>query len=217
MTETKDLKRKDLLNNPLNVKGYIFLDRDGVIIEDRHYIKDPNDVNLIEGVNDFFDYISSRAFGVIIVTNQSGISRGFFSWDHYEKITHEMLNQINNIDYILGIYANGYSHTVDISKRSDLETWRKPGFGMLKQAICDFDIKIETTILAGDRYTDVLAGIHAGIHKCFHVKTGKGNEERVKVEKLLAKCKSDENENGQIIKIDKLSDMFRFIDEGIPE
>ena len=62
----------------------IFYDRDGVLIEDKHYIKDPKDVFLLNGVNDMLCNSKKSDFMNIIITNQSGISRKLFTWDDYE-------------------------------------------------------------------------------------------------------------------------------------
>ena len=73
----------------------IFFDRDGVIIEDCHYIKNHENVKLCPGVKDFIRYLHNQKHKIIIITNQSGISRNFFSWEDYEKVTNRMLEMFN--------------------------------------------------------------------------------------------------------------------------
>ena len=62
---------------------YIFLDRDGTIIHDAHYLKNEIDIRFIDGVFDTLRKFIENQFKLVIVTNQSGISRGYFSWSDY--------------------------------------------------------------------------------------------------------------------------------------
>ena len=72
----------------------IFFDRDGVLIEDKHFISDPNDVELLCGARQLLSLSKNKSLLNIIVTNQSGIERGFFSWNEYENVTTKMLEII---------------------------------------------------------------------------------------------------------------------------
>ena len=72
------LYRKREIKKIKNPKPSIFLDRDGVIIEDCHYIKNHENVKLCPGVKDFIRYLHNQKHKIIIITNQSGISRGYF-------------------------------------------------------------------------------------------------------------------------------------------
>ena len=154
----------------------IFLDRDGLIIKDCNYISEPKDVVLEIGVKKFFREANSLKVPIIIVTNQSGISRGIFDWDSYGLITEKMMNYIGPNNSIIGIYANGLGpDALDIS-------WRKPSPGMIINASHLFKIDLSKSILLGDRLTDMLSGARAGIKKLIHVSSGHGLIERKKIE-----------------------------------
>ena len=68
-----------------------FLDRDGVLIEEKHFISNPKDVFLEKGVLEFLNFLYELRIPIIVITNQSGIARGFFNWQDYEKITERMI------------------------------------------------------------------------------------------------------------------------------
>lgn len=153
-------------------KPALFLDRDGVVIHDRHYISNPCDVTLIHGISDLILAANKAGFRVVIVTNQSGISRGFFSWNDYERVTERMLELLGSAAQPSAIYANGYGP--DSLKSS----WRKPNDGMLISAAQDLSLDLRKSLLIGDRLSDMQAGFSARIKAIIHVLTGHGFTER---------------------------------------
>lgn len=168
-----ELRNRILLGEkPLTKRSVIFCDRDGVLIEDKHYLCDPEEVTLCRGVQSFFDYIKKIDIKLVIITNQSGIERGYYSWKQYKTVTNRMLMMLHQRSSILGIYANG-SKSIE-----EKGSWRKPGIGMIAAAARDFNINIEESILIGDRLTDMQAGENAGIKKLIHVLSGKGEDEK---------------------------------------
>lgn len=169
-----ELKRKIVFENKsLDPVPVVFLDRDGVLIQDKNHIRDPLQVELCEGVIQLLEYIHSINWRSVIVTNQSGISRGYFSWENYQKVTNRLLEIIDNDKLISAIYANGY-------KFNSQSSWRKPNAGMLIQASKDINIDLQRSIIVGDRFTDLQAGQKAGLNKFVHVLTGHGLKERKK-------------------------------------
>ena len=62
----------------------LFLDRDGVLIEDRHYLSDPNEVSLFPGSKALAEAAHANKFSIVLITNKSGIARGYFDWSDYE-------------------------------------------------------------------------------------------------------------------------------------
>ena len=164
------------LDNLIDPRPAIFLDRDGLIIKDCNYISKPKDVILEIGVKKFFREANSLKIPIIIVTNQSGISRDIFDWDSYGLITEKMMNYIGPNNSIIGIYANGLGpNALDIS-------WRKPSPGMIINASHLFNIDLSKSILLGDRLSDLLSGARAGIKTLIHVSSGHGLVERKKIE-----------------------------------
>ena len=168
-------------NDLKNKYPALFLDRDGVLIKDCHYIKDPRDVSLLDGSIQLIKYAKKQGWKVVIITNQSGISRGFFTWKDYEKITWKMLDLFGQDIQLDGIYANGFSENT-----KDAE-WRKPSEGMLLRASKDLNIDLDKSILCGDRLSDLIAGQKAGLNALIHVLTGHGIKERIDVLKMFEK------------------------------
>jgi len=156
-----------------------FLDRDGVLIKDRHYISNPNEVSLEEGVLDFLSYLFDYGIPVVVITNQSGIARGIFSWNDYELVTERLFELLGNKNPIIGIFANG------LKSNSFNNSWRKPNPDMIFAASYLLNIDVENSFLIGDRLTDIQAADKAGIRNIIHVRTGHGRKERENVEKFF--------------------------------
>jgi len=173
---TLELQRKHLFFTRTSVKRpALFLDRDGVIIEDVGYIRNASDVRIIPWIKQLIELFNKYCIPVIIVTNQSGISRGYFTWAEYDTITERMIELLGASIFISAIYANGYDN-----ERSD-EYWRKPNPGMIYAAESDLNIDLNKSIMLGDRYTDLVAAYRADL-RCFaHVDSGSGNNERSRI------------------------------------
>ena len=176
----------------------IFFDRDGVLIDDKNYISDPKDVCILPGVKNLLHDTYLAGWINIVVTNQSGISRGFSTWKDYEKISIEMINRLGNQAIIHGIYANS-----EFPKNNVKNDWRKPSPNMILEATKEFNINLKNSFLIGDRLTDLLAAKNAGINKLVHVLTGHGKNERDKVLKNLKLS----YEKKELILINQISDL----------
>lgn len=135
----------------------LFLDRDGVVIKDKHYIKRPEDVEIIDGINEVMSDACRYSIPIFIITNQSGIARGLFSWKEYIDVTTRMIQHLKHTDQIYAIYANGYKGI------SGDKSWRKPEAGMILEAEKSYGIDLGSSYLIGDRITDLIAGAKSGI------------------------------------------------------
>ena len=135
----------------------IFLDRDGVINKDINYLHKIDDFEFIDGIFDVCLYFQSLGYKIIIITNQSGISRGYYSHSDYQKVTQWMLDQFRykNIN-ILDVFhcPHGPDSTCDC---------RKPKPGMFLKAKDKHNTNIEKSWLIGDKEVDVIAANSAGI------------------------------------------------------
>ena len=171
------------INKIKNPEPCIFFDRDGVLIEDCHYIKNHENVKLCPGVKELIRYLHNQKHKIIIITNQSGISKKYLTWEDYEKVTSKLINLLGSPNPITAIYANSFTDNKNGS-------WRKPNPGMLFQAAKDYCIDLDSSILIGDRKTDLDAGVNAGIKKLVHVLTGHGKSER---ERIVSKIDEDGN------------------------
>lgn len=167
-------------NNYHKNKGALFLDRDGVIIQDVNYIKDPNDVEIEKGLKELLFKAHEFQWPVFVVTNQSGISRGFYKWEQFYKVNKRMIELIGKPNPIHSIYANCHI-------TSSENNWRKPNPFMIQHAAERFNVNLSKSILIGDRVSDMLAGLRSGINNLIHVETGHGIREKSQISKNINK------------------------------
>jgi len=178
----------------------LFLDRDGVIIQDVHYINNVNSVMLLKGAKEIFNVAKNIGLPIIIVTNQSGISRGITSWESYHQITKRMLELLEFPECLQAIYCNSES------PQTKSQYWRKPNPGMIYRSTQDLDIDIGSSTMIGDRESDLKAALQSGIRKLIHLKTGHGTRERSAVASWhkLKKAKYKDSENSSLLLLDSL-------------
>jgi D-glycero-D-manno-heptose 1,7-bisphosphate phosphatase len=144
----------------------IFLDRDGVINKESNYVFKIDDFEFIEGIFDACQYLQKLKYEIIIVTNQSGISRGFYNESDYQKLTTWMLSEFeNNNIHILDIFH--CPHGPDSNCNC-----RKPKPGMLIKAQIKHNIDMKNSWLIGDKASDILAANHSGIKNTIIVRSG---------------------------------------------
>jgi D-glycero-D-manno-heptose 1,7-bisphosphate phosphatase len=145
------------------IKNAIFLDRDGVIVEDTGYISSPEELILIPDVIPVLKKLQ-HSFRLIAVTNQSGVARGYFTEDDLFAINERVIQML--ADYDIGLDAIYYCpHHPKVGKdeyRIECEC-RKPKPGLLRQATEEFNIELEKSFLIGDQETDIQAGRALGI------------------------------------------------------
>mgnify|MGYP001370751992 CR=1 FL=1 len=181
--------------NNLNKKPALFLDRDGVLIEDCNYISNPSDIILEKCSKKLIRFAYQQGWFIVVVSNQSGISRKFLTWNDYLKITKKMIFLFGEPNPFSAIYANSQG------PNSESNFWRKPNPNMILRASEKLNIDLQNSILIGDRESDILAGLNSGIRFLIHTKTGHGIEERKDIIKLKEEKKEKKFE---IINIDNL-------------
>ncbi len=141
----------------------LFLDRDGVINVEKNYLHKIGDFEFIDGIFDLCRHYRERGFLIVVVTNQSGIARGYYGEADFEKLTRWMKAEFKKrgID-IAGVYH--CPHHPDISGACRC---RKPEPGMILQAAKDLDIDLPHSVLVGDSERDIVAAHRAGIEETY--------------------------------------------------
>ena len=144
----------------------IFLDRDGVINKETGYLHKIEDFEFINGVFEACQHYEQLGYKIVIVTNQSGISRGYYSEDDFRNITDWMITQFNknNIQILDTFHC---PHLPDSGCNC-----RKPKPGMLLEAKKKYNINMLESWMIGDKETDITAAISSGIINTILVKSG---------------------------------------------
>jgi D-glycero-D-manno-heptose 1,7-bisphosphate phosphatase len=141
----------------------VFVDRDGTIMHDADYCSDPKQVRVFPGVPNALRRLKRAGYKIIVITNQSGIGRGFFSVEQYHAVEAEVLRQLGD-----GLVDATYFCPDVPGKPSQC---RKPAPGMVLQAAREHDVDLSRSFLIGDKEIDVECAHNAGI-RSIRVRTG---------------------------------------------
>lgn len=142
----------------------LFLDRDGVINLDYGYVHKAQDFDFIDGIFNLSQQAVLNGYLIFIITNQAGIGRGFYTLKEFEDLSVWMCEQflLNGV-IITKVYHSPFHPTYGIGVyKKDHET-RKPRPGMIHLAVDEFDLDLSSSILIGDKETDIQAGNNAGV------------------------------------------------------
>lgn len=135
----------------------VFIDRDGTINMDVHYLNDPDKFKMYPGVGEGVRKLKDNGFKIIVITNQSGIARGYFTEKQLSDIHEKMKKEFQEFNVILdGIYF--CPHHPD-----DKCNCRKPNTGLFEKAIKDHNIDVSRSYMVGDKTLDIGAGQKAGV------------------------------------------------------
>ena len=149
----------------------VFLDRDGVINVDHGYVSTWEQFEFLPGVPEALRELQDAGYLLVVVSNQSGIGRGY-----YNEADVESLNQTiaQHLDSTVGVTVSGFYHCPHHPTEAEGEfrrqcDCRKPAPGMIRQAVLDHGIDVKTSLLVGDKDSDIEAGRAAGVAKLFKV------------------------------------------------
>jgi len=144
----------------------IFLDRDGVINKEVHYLHKIEDFEFIDGVFKICQYLNMLGYEIIIITNQSGISRGYYNETDFEILSNWMVDEFKKNDIkILDIFHCPHSPESNCK-------CRKPKPGMLLAAKDKYNIDMQNSWLIGDKEDDIIAAKNSDITNTILVKSG---------------------------------------------
>jgi D-glycero-D-manno-heptose 1,7-bisphosphate phosphatase len=157
----------------------LFLDRDGVIVEEVNYLHRIEDIALIIGAAGAIAAANRRGVPVVLVTNQAGIGRGYYRWAEFSAVQDALLSALAAEDAVVdAVYACPH-HPTGLAGFADADhPARKPNPGMLLRAEKDLALDLRRSWLIGDKATDVEAAKRAGLAGAMHVMTGHGESER---------------------------------------
>lgn len=147
----------------------VFLDRDGTLIREKDYLRDPEGVELLPGVPEGLALLRRHGYSLVVATNQSGVGRGLYSLDDMHAVNARLQALLagKGIELDAVYYC---PHAPDEHCRC-----RKPAPGMLERAARELGISFESSFVIGDKEADVLLGRHAGMPSIL-VRSGYGAE-----------------------------------------
>ena len=151
----------------------VFLDRDGVLVEEVHLLVNPSQVRLFECVPAAIQSLKRSGFKVIVVSNQTVVARGLAAVKDIDRIhdtIQQLLGEANGSHIDAFYFCPHHPNATLLEYRIDCDC-RKPRPGMLIQAAHENDIDLQGSYMVGDRITDIIAGVRAGC-KTILVQTG---------------------------------------------
>ena len=162
------LRRCPLANN--SDRPAVFLDRDGTVTEEVGYLNHLSRFRLLHGVAEAIRRLNRASFPVVVVTNQSGVSRGYFPEQLVRDVHKRMIAELNEA----GAHLDGVYYCPHVS--ADECECRKPKTGMLEQAARELHLNLKNSFVVGDRHSDVELAHCAGARSVL-VRTGFGEGE----------------------------------------
>ena len=157
------------------MKPAVFLDRDGTVIEQVHYLTEPDEVVLYEGAAEAIRSLREAGYACVIATNQSVIGRGMLSEAGLEAVHDRMCRLFEasgaRFDGVYACPVAPAQRDKTVIEHPD----RKPGPGMLRRAAEELDLDLPRSWMVGDMISDLLAGRNAGCRGNILVRTGHGH------------------------------------------
>ncbi|HUQ94586.1 MAG TPA: HAD-IIIA family hydrolase [Bryobacteraceae bacterium] len=155
----------------------IFLDRDGVIVEEVGYLHRSEDIQLILPAAAAIAVFNHLNIPVVVVTNQAGIARGYYQWPDFKHCQQQIEQQLGaHQAHLDGVWACGALDTG--------HEFRKPNPGMLRDAAETMNLDLARSWIIGDKTIDILTGIHARLEGAILVRTGYGADMEKEVRTL---------------------------------
>lgn len=169
----------------------LFLDRDGCVVVEAHYLHKVEDARLIPGVPQVIARANALNIAIVFVTNQAGIGYGYFGWPDFFRVQEKILTDLEKEGaHVDGVYACPYHIKGKAPYQHPDHPARKPNPGMLVSAAQALALDLGRSWIVGDRAGDIEAGLNAGLAGGVQVATGHGQREGER-ENALALASTD--------------------------
>ncbi|PAW88203.1 MAG: hypothetical protein B9S33_05040 [Pedosphaera sp. Tous-C6FEB] len=152
----------------------VFLDRDGTLNVDKHYLSDPEQLELIPGVGPALKRLQDAGFLLIIVTNQSGIGRGYYTVENMHAVNMRLINMLSPF----GVRLTKIYFSPEAPEEPSVG--RKPSPAFLFAARDALGVDLARSFMVGDKLLDLECGWNAGVQQSLLVRTGYGAETEIK-------------------------------------
>lgn len=188
----------------------LFLDRDGCVVIEAHYLHKVEEVQLIDGAANVIALANSLDIAVVIITNQAGIGYGYFTWIDFYKVQQEINLQLAKAGaHFDGVFACPFHIKGKPPYQHPNHPSRKPNPGMLHSAALSLNLDLKRSWVVGDRASDLDAGLNANLAGGVHVASGHGSQQGEREASLaLATCNFQALAAHSIADIPKLIDLF---------
>jgi len=148
----------------------LFLDRDGVINHEVGYLHRVEDVRFVDGIFSLCRTAAGLGYRLIVVTNQAGIARGFYSEADFDALMIWMKDAFLAEGVELdAVYHCPFHPEHGVGKYKRDHEDRKPGTGMLRRGVREFGVKLDASVMVGDRCSDIAAANAAGLRQAFFI------------------------------------------------
>jgi len=145
-------------------RAALFLDRDGIIVDDTHYLGRAEDMRMIDGVAAAIARCNALRVPVVVVTNQSGIARGLYDWDGFRAVQQAIAAALAAAGaHVDAVFACAYHGEGSAPLRIAGHPWRKPNPGMILAAADRMNLDLAHSWIVGDKPSDLAAGAAAGL------------------------------------------------------
>jgi D-glycero-D-manno-heptose 1,7-bisphosphate phosphatase len=145
-------------------RAALFLDRDGVVVADTRYLGRPEDVRMMGGAASAIARCNALDIPVVLVTNQSGIGRGYYDWEGFRAVQAALSAELATLGaHLDAVLACAYHAEGNEPLRNANHPWRKPNPGMIFAARDYMAIDLSRSWIIGDTVSDISAGAAAGL------------------------------------------------------
>ena len=156
----------------------LFLDRDGVVVVETHFLHEVEKTELIPGAGETIALANQRGLHVVLVTNQSGVGRGYYGWAEFQAVQDKIMADLAALGAQVDAVCACPFHPEAPAPYDRDHGDRKPNPGMLLKAAGALGIELAPSWIVGDLHTDMGAGRNAGLAGGVHVLTGFGPDHR---------------------------------------
>lgn len=148
----------------------VFLDRDGTLIEERNYLCRPEQVEVFPGAAAALKRVQDAGFRLVVVSNQSGVGRGYFTMEDVRKVN-------ERVDALFGEHGVRFARYYIAPEAPDVPSrGRKPSPQFLFDARDELGVDLGRSYMIGDKIIDLQCGRNAGVKQCLLVRTGYGRQ-----------------------------------------
>jgi D-glycero-D-manno-heptose 1,7-bisphosphate phosphatase len=149
----------------------LFLDRDGVVNEEVGYLHRADEVRFVAGIFSLCRTAAGLGYKLIVVTNQAGIARGYYSETDFDALMEFMRGELRSENVELdAVYYCPFHPEHGVGKYRQEHEDRKPGTGMLQRGVREFGVDLRESVMVGDRCSDIGAANAAGLRQMFLIR-----------------------------------------------